>query len=134
MNSEDYLGSVGLSAFTYAPLNTALCQGQTVQIQQNTALYSLMGIGFGGNGTSTFALPDLRGAVPIGAGVTPGENVEYFTGERIETLTEQRWSRGAPAAAQPGEATTLPIAEGPAGIALNWAIALYGVFPPRGDW
>ncbi|ADK16082.1 MULTISPECIES: phage tail protein [Clostridium] len=65
---EAYIGSIVLFAGTFAPQGWAFCWGQMLQISQYTALYSILGTNYGGNGSSTFALPDLRGAVPIGCG------------------------------------------------------------------
>jgi microcystin-dependent protein len=69
--SEQFLGSIGIFAFNFAPVGWAMCQGQTLPISQNTALFSLLGTFYGGNGTTTFALPDLRGRLPMGAGDGP---------------------------------------------------------------
>lgn len=68
---DGYLGTIMLIAFYWAPMNWALCQGQLLSIQQNTALYSLLGIAFGGDGKTNFNLPDLRGRVPCGYGQGP---------------------------------------------------------------
>lgn len=133
MNYEDYIGSVGLTAAVYAPRETALCQGQLVPINQNQALFSLMGIAYGGNGVATFGLPDLRGAVPIGTGVT-ATGVPYERGARVPVLTENAWPQGWPELASADRPATAPVASGPSGTALNWAIALYGLFPPNPDW
>lgn len=59
-------------AGNFAPMNWAFCSGQTLQIIQNSALYSILGTTYGGNGTTTFNLPDLRGRVPIHPGSGPG--------------------------------------------------------------
>jgi microcystin-dependent protein len=59
-------------AGTFAPRNWAFCQGQIMSISQNTALFSILGTTYGGNGQTTFALPDLRGRIPIGTGNGPG--------------------------------------------------------------
>ncbi len=67
-----FLGEIRYVAFNYAPQGWALCNGQTIPIQQNTALFALLGVTFGGNGVTTFALPDYRGRVPVGAGQGPG--------------------------------------------------------------
>ena len=56
----------------YAPRNYAYCNGQILAVQQNSALFSLLGATFGGNGSTTFGLPDLRGRVPIHQGAGPG--------------------------------------------------------------
>lgn len=63
--SEPFIGEVRLFGFEFAPRGWALCAGQLLSIQQNQALFSLLGTTYGGNGTTTFALPDLRGRVPV---------------------------------------------------------------------
>ncbi len=70
--AEPFLGSILLFAGNFAPQGWAFCNGQILPITQNTALFSLLGTTYGGNGTSTFALPDLRGRVPIHFGQGPG--------------------------------------------------------------
>lgn len=62
---DGYLGEIRLFAFPKAPDNWLLCQGQLLPIAQNQALYSLLGVSYGGDGKTTFALPDLRGRTPI---------------------------------------------------------------------
>jgi len=69
---EGTIGEIRLFAGTFAPKYWAFCQGQMLGIAQNTALYSIVGTTYGGNGTTTFALPDLRGRVPVGTGQGPG--------------------------------------------------------------
>lgn len=61
---DPILGQVQLFPFTRPMAGWIICQGQTLQIMQNQALYSLIGITYGGNGSTTFMLPDLRGAEP----------------------------------------------------------------------
>jgi microcystin-dependent protein len=69
MNAQDaFLAEVRMFAGNFAPRGWAKCEGQLVQISQNTALFSLLGTIYGGDGRSTFALPDLRGRVPVGVG------------------------------------------------------------------
>ncbi len=60
----DFIGEIMLFAFNWAPEYTLPCDGRILSIQQYTALYSLLGAVYGGDGVSTFALPDLRGAQP----------------------------------------------------------------------
>lgn len=60
--SDVFLGEIHLYSFDFAPQGWAKCEGQILSIQQNTALFALIGTTFGGNGTTTFALPDLRTA------------------------------------------------------------------------
>jgi microcystin-dependent protein len=69
---EPFLGEIRLVAFTFAPRGWALCAGQLLPISQNQALFALLGTTYGGDGKSTFALPDLRGRVPLGAGESVG--------------------------------------------------------------
>ncbi len=66
---DSFLGFVYISALNYAPRNYLFCSGQTLAINDNTALFSLLGDQFGGDGRSTFALPDLRGRVPLGSNI-----------------------------------------------------------------
>jgi microcystin-dependent protein len=60
-----FLGEIRIMSFNFAPKNWAMCNGQFLPINQNQALFSLLGTTYGGNGQTTFALPDLRGQVPI---------------------------------------------------------------------
>lgn len=69
---DDFTGQIIAVGFSYAPQNYAFCAGQLMPISNNPALYSLIGISFGGDGRATFGLPDLRGRTPIGAGSGPG--------------------------------------------------------------
>lgn len=69
---EPFLGSLLLVAFNFAPTGWAFCNGQLLQISQYTALFSLLGTTYGGDGVTTFALPDLRGGVPISFGQGTG--------------------------------------------------------------
>jgi len=72
MASTPILGCVYIFAGNFAPRGYQLCQGQLLPISQNSALFAILGTTYGGNGTTTFALPDLRGRAPIGAGQGPG--------------------------------------------------------------
>jgi microcystin-dependent protein len=83
-----YLGSIALVPYNFAPYGTAFCNGQLLSISENTALFSLLGTIYGGDGVSTFALPDLRGRVAIGMGQGPGLQ-SYTIGEQggVETVT-----------------------------------------------
>lgn len=69
---EPFLGQIILVGFNFAPQGYATCDGQLLSIAQNTALFSLLGTTYGGNGQTTFALPDLRGRTPIHQGQGPG--------------------------------------------------------------
>jgi microcystin-dependent protein len=87
---DPYLGEIMLFAGNFVPRGWAACNGQLLPINQNQALFALLGTRFGGNGVTTFALPDLRGRVPIHAGQGPGLSdrlVGDFGGEESHTLT-----------------------------------------------
>src|SRR5688572_23350284 len=73
--AEPFLSEIRIMSFNFPPKGWALCNGQLMPINQNQALFSLLGTTYGGNGQTTFALPDLRGRVPIhtGDGFTLGE-------------------------------------------------------------
>ena len=84
--AEPFLGEIRMMAFNYAPAQGwAMCNGQILPINQNQALFSLLGTTFGGNGQTTFALPDLRGQTPIHVG--PGFVLGQKGGEQAHTLT-----------------------------------------------
>ena len=84
--SDPYLGEIRPVGFNFAPVDWALCNGQTMAISQNTALFSLLGTNFGGNGTSTFALPNLQGNAALGMGQGTGLS-SYFIGESVGSAT-----------------------------------------------
>lgn len=178
---EPFLGQISIFACNFAPTRWALCQGQLLPISQYTALFSLLGVNFGGNGVNTFALPDLRGRAPLGMGQGPGLS-PYAIGEvggaegvTINSSTYPTHSHAlnaaagtagsnAPAGAVEAEGQTggrggsvnlalysasgtrtplapaaLSAAAGGSGphdnrqpyLALNFCIALAGIFPPR---
>jgi len=89
---ECFIGEVRLFAGNFAPRNWALCDGQLLPIAQNTALFSILGTTYGGDGRSTFGLPDLRGRVPIHAGSGPGlspRTLGQKGGEEAHVLTTE---------------------------------------------
>src|ERR671926_36943 len=70
--ADPFVAEIRIFPFNFAPKGWAWCNGQLLPISQNTALFSVLGTTFGGDGKSTFALPDLRGRVPISSGQGPG--------------------------------------------------------------
>ena len=86
--SEPFLGEIVMFAGNFAPRGWAFCNGQLLPISQNTALFSILGTTYGGNGQTTFALPDLRGRAPVHAGQGPGLS-NYALGEStgVESIT-----------------------------------------------
>jgi len=91
-----YLGEIRIFSGNFAPKGWAMCNGQLLSIQSNTALFSLIGTYYGGNGTTTFALPDLRGRLPIhqgqGQGLSP-YNIGQIAGNESVTLNIQQLPR-----------------------------------------
>ncbi|WP_312110763.1 phage tail protein [Brevibacillus reuszeri] len=83
--SEPFVGELRLFPINYAPRGWAFCDGQILQINQNQALYSLLGNTYGGDGRTTFALPDLRGKVPVH--VSTSIPLGSSAGEASHTLT-----------------------------------------------
>ncbi len=112
---EPYLGEISMFAGTFAPRNWAFCGGQILALAQNTALFSLLGTQYGGDAQVTFALPDLRGAMPVGVkqAADPGK---------------------LPAVAMGGKGASAPVQKGAVQVAylpINFIIALAGRFPSR---
>lgn len=176
--SEFYVGQIMMTGFTFAPKYWAQCNGQIMPIQQNQALFSLFGIRYGGNGTQTFGLPDLRGRTPVGSGPSADANWQpppmqagQMAGDETVTLLSNQLpphghqvsgvaaagdnrnpsSRtfagtnggvkfygpqgGAEVAQAPGSVATaganLPHPNMQPYTALNFCVALSGIFPPR---
>lgn len=72
--SNVYLGQIMMAGFNFAPKSFAFCSGQIMSIQQNNALFALLGVQYGGNGSTTFGLPDLRSRTPVGSGQSQDPN------------------------------------------------------------
>jgi microcystin-dependent protein len=91
--AEPFLSEIRIMSFVFAPKGWALCNGQLLAINQNQALFSLLGTTYGGNGQTTYALPDLRGRTPIhvGSGHTLGERA----GEQAHTVSTAELSTHA---------------------------------------
>jgi microcystin-dependent protein len=172
-----FIGQIQPFAFNFAPKGWAFCNGQLLPITQNVALFSLLGTYYGGNGQTTFALPDLRSRVPLSFGVNNGEQfaIGEQAGEESVVLQQSQMPLhthafvGATANANSGEvegvvlakstdigsgtavsvygsdATTLALNAGSLSaqgqnlahdniqpyLAINWCIALVGLFPSR---
>jgi microcystin-dependent protein len=82
--SDQFIGEIRAFGFNFAPFQWAQCDGQILAISQNTALFALLGTQFGGNGTSNFGLPDMRGNAPLHQGQGIGLS-QYFVGEQAGT-------------------------------------------------
>jgi microcystin-dependent protein len=184
---QQYVSEIRVMAFGFPPKGWALCNGQTMSIQQNQVLFALLGTTYGGNGTTTFNLPNLQGRAPVHMGTsTSGANypIGQSAGEAVHTLnlgetpthTHQLMAANVPAdtapagvtpgptlalaqaaafegtgnptkavsiySTSPANATLAASAVGPTGgsqphenrqpyLALNFCIALVGIFPSR---
>jgi microcystin-dependent protein len=170
---DQYLGEIRIFSFNFPPKDWAFCNGQILSIQQNAALFSLLGTSYGGNGQTTFALPNLQSRVPIHmgqgsglSGYTLGQigGVEAVTVDSSQMPAHTHIASASSATANtttasgnllgdvaspatvygpPGALTTLASGSiGTAGnsqphenrqpyLALNFCIALFGIFPSR---
>ena len=84
--ADPFLAEIRIFPFSFAPIGWALCNGQIMPISQSTALFSLLGTTYGGNGTSTFGLPNLQDRMPMHAGQGPGLT-QRVRGEPLGTAT-----------------------------------------------
>jgi microcystin-dependent protein len=170
---DPYIGEIRIFAGNFAPRGWALCNGQILSIAQNTALFSLLGTTYGGNGQTTFALPNLQGRAPMhpgqGPGLTPrvlgessGINTVTLLTNEMPAHTHALTASSSPASAR--NPTGNPLARSRNGnayqttiqnlvplaaqavslagsgqphnnmqpyLALNFIIALQGIYPPR---
>src|ERR1043165_4738110 len=104
IDDQPYVGEIRMFGGTFAPLGWADCNGQLIAIAQNAALFALIGTIYGGDGQTTFALPDLRSRIPIGA---HGGNLAAATGTETVTLTDAMIPTHSHPAACGGDATTV---------------------------
>ncbi len=127
---DDYLGEIVTVGFNFCPRGMMEADGRLLPIAENTALFSLLGTLYGGDGRTTFALPDLRGRVMVGAGQGPGLT-DRRQGERGGTESDI----AGPALAHDGGAD--PLGESTAGnnmppyLALKQCIVTQGIYPSR---
>jgi microcystin-dependent protein len=171
--SEPFIGQICIYGFNFAPRGWAFCNGQILSIAQNTALFSLLGTTYGGNGQTTFALPNLQSRVPLHFGQGPGlssYSLGQASGSESVTLTQNslpphNHSSTTPATAAEGSsidpaagavlgagtsiyiatAATIQMSPTPTSLsgggqpvsiiqpilAINFCIALEGIFPSR---
>lgn len=134
---EPLVGQIILFAGGYAPRGWAFCNGQLLPIAQHKALFSLIGTIYGGDGITNFALPDLRGRVPVhvgaGNGLTPRELGQAFGSETLAEQTTQvtgRIPQLRAAAVDVDSGRDRPSIVQPS-LGLNFIIALEGNYPAR---
>lgn len=113
--SDNFVGEIRMFAGTYAPADWAMCDGQLLTIQQNEVLFSLIGVRFGGIGTTSFNLPDLRGRLPVHQG-TSQQGTHYPVGmafgSETVTLTEAAMPPHTHALLASGDTADAPEATG----------------------
>ena len=131
-SQESYLSEIRLFAGNFAPSGWMFCQGQTLKINGNAALYSLIGNVYGGDGVKTFQIPDLRGRVPIGAGVvqnSKGVNLGDKIGTEFITPNTKLVD------SKPGttniSVAIVPIDNKQPSLGLNYIICINGIYPVR---
>ena len=127
---ECFIGEIKMFAGNFAPRDHMLAHGQLLQIAQYQALFSILGTTYGGDGRSTFALPDMRGRVAIGAGQGQGLN-----NMPLGLMTGYEWTEPRPgqAAAGAGAAVATPaqITNMQPSTAVNYIVCVNGYFPTR---
>jgi microcystin-dependent protein len=110
--ADPFIGEIKIFAGNFAPRGWALCDGQLLAISQNSALFSLLGTIYGGDGRTTFALPDMRGRIPVHGGSGPGlsnRTIGQKAGSENETLSIAQipaHTHTARALDKPGDRTT----------------------------
>ena len=112
--SNPFIGEIRMFGFNFAPRFWATCDGQILPIAQNTALFALLGTTYGGNGTTTFALPDLRGRFPMHFGNGPGLTQRQI-GERSGFESSTLTTANLPAHTHPFTAAVAPPCSSQAG-------------------
>lgn len=112
MASQPFLGEIKMFAGNFAPLHWAFCSGQIMSIAQNSALFALLGTTYGGNGQSTFALPDLRGRVPIHMGTGPF-GTQYVEGEVSGTESVTLTAADTPTHTHPAQVAAIGTTDTP---------------------
>jgi microcystin-dependent protein len=121
--SDPFIGEIKLISFNFAPRGWALCNGQVLPINQNQALFSILGTMYGGNGQTTFALPNMQGRVPVHQS---GGNVGQAAGEETHTLTAAEM----PAHVHPAVAQSAPTNPGVSPAGAIWAQAPTAAYAP----
>jgi microcystin-dependent protein len=122
-----YIGELRIFSFNFAPKGWAQCNGQLLPINQNQALFSILGTMYGGNGQTTFALPNLQGRVPVHQGINQGSyNVGQAAGELAHTLTINE----IPAHVHPPVAQSTASTPGFSPAGAIWAAAPSAAFAP----
>jgi microcystin-dependent protein len=127
---EGTIATIMMFAGNFAPKTWAFCDGSTINIASNTALFSLIGTTYGGNGTSNFALPNLKGRMPVGSGQGPGLS-DYSLGQAGGSNSFTLSSSQMPVHSHPSPTITIGTSESNAN--LEFAIGNALAIPPQGN-
>ncbi len=111
---DDFIGSIKMWAVSYEPEGWFFCDGRLLPIVQYQALYALLGTTYGGDGRTNFALPDLRGRIPVGAGQNYQSNAHQLGDKAEIRLNEENDAKNVISM-----------------LAINYIICYMGIFPPR---
>jgi microcystin-dependent protein len=132
--SEPYIGQIEIYGFNFPPKGWAFASGQIIPIQQNTALFSLIGTLYGGNGTTNFALPNMASNQACGSGSGPGltpRSLGEMFGDFTVTVTTQEMpahNHGMDVFNPNGTETVAPTTNSTIGIMENGAVLIYNTF------
>ncbi len=145
---DPYIGEIKMVGFNFVPQNYAYCDGQSMSIQQNDVLYSLLGVTYGGDGRTIFNLPDMRGRAPVHQGRGPGlttrrigdmggsetTNIpatDVVTGVTTEDDPQPEVGTASAMAASSPSGGQQSVSVMPPYATVNFIIALTGYYPPR---
>lgn len=136
--SEPFVGEIRMFAGNFAPRGWAFCDGQLLAVSQNDALFSLLGTMYGGDGRTTFALPDCRGRTPVHAGQGPGlpdrrlgSKGGQFANGNVPVTTSANIDRNLASNPETWEAPSPGAAHATPRLFVNFIIALFGIYPSR---
>ncbi|EDX90172.1 phage tail protein [Alcanivorax sp. DG881] len=136
--SEPFIGEIRMFAGTFAPRSWAFCDGQLLAVSQNDALFSLFGTIYGGDGRTTFGLPDCRGRSPVHAGTGPGlpqvrlgaKSGSNASGT-VAATTSVSIDRGLGKTQQTWEALPVNAESLTPQLFVHFIVALFGIYPSR---
>lgn len=147
---EAFIGEIRLFAGNYAPAGWAFCNGQSIQVMQNQALYAIIGNTYGGNPGTTFNLPDLRGRVPVHSGTQPAPDLPFVQiGQKLGATSyilnqnnipytliqspkfQKNDTTGVSIPQLVGNPNPIPYNSYQPSLGINYIICLYGLWPNR---
>ncbi len=131
--SQPYVGEIRIAGFNFAPVNWALASGQVMAISQNETLFNLIGTIYGGDGMSTFALPNIQSRMPMHMGTATGlsSRVQGQSGGAESTTFLTAQIPSAPQTPISALAPTGPLASVSPFVVVNFIISLFGIYPSQ---